>query len=149
MPAQGTRAREQGLKRYQVLVHTSIPLPGENKDRKTFLAEPGETVELTEEQAHNLLNLRVPVIRPEKEGSEPLPRLRGIDLSGRLRVPTIPQGDPNYDGPRPDPKDSSHIQFLQGVDPKGVPELNEPEPGSQNAIDLPPGTRITDGLTRE
>jgi hypothetical protein len=145
MPA-GTRAREQGLRKYQALTNISVPEPGENKDKRTFMVPRGGTVELTEDQAHNLMTQhRVPVIRSVAEGSEPMPIIRGMSLSGRLRVPAVPASDPNYDGPRPDPEGSSHIQVLQGV---GTPESSDPQPGTQNALDIPPGTRVTGGITQ-
>ena len=151
-PAQ-SQARSQGLKKYQALTNLSVPMPGENKDGRTFLVPRGEVVELTEEQAHNLARMPggKPAIRPVKEGSEPLPELTGRLLSGPIRRP--PQPAPGSDAARPDPPGSSHIAVYR--DP-GLPELNEPAPGSEasdlgvtDALDIAPGTgtNVEGGLT--
>jgi hypothetical protein len=141
--AKGTRSRTPGTRRYQALINLSIPWPGENKDKNTDLVAPGDIVELTEDQARNLLTRhRVPVIRAVDEGREPLPKLTGLDVSGRIRQPAPPANDEDT-GPRPDPAGSSRIQVLQevGATVEATDPGTEHQPAS--ALDLPPGTRVS------
>jgi hypothetical protein len=128
------------MAKYQALTNLSIPMPVAGEEKRTFLVPRGETVELTAEQAENLQrNHRVPVIRPAKEGSKPMPVLTGRSLSGRLMVP-VQKPPPGWTGARPDPAGSSQIIERQ------VPEMGDPQAGSESsdgdALDLPPGTRI-------
>lgn len=120
-------------KKYQALVNLSVPmpvLPGVADEKRTILVPPGETIELTEQQAHHFLHeLPRPAIRPVAEGSEPLPRITGRDLSGRAFGPPADA--------RRDPAGSSGVIVTE------IPEASEPQPGDEqgpdtDAVDLPP-----------
>lgn len=148
MPAQAAKTKvSEGRSRYQALTNISVPqrspetglLTGQND-----LVPAGETVELTEREAANLMatggktGRLVPAVRPLSQQDEALPRLLPRQLSGRLRTPVTPP--PGSDLPRPDPPGSSHLIVN---DP--TPESNEPSPGDeqapppvQDAMDIPP-----------
>jgi hypothetical protein len=135
----------EGRAKYQVLVHTSVPQrdPVTGKPTgQTDLVSPGETVELTEQEARHLMDTsprsghRVPLVRPAKDAKEPLQRVHPAHASGIMQRPA---------DARPDPAGSSHIQVQQ--DTERQPESNEPQPGSEgqlpsdliDALDIPPG----------
>jgi hypothetical protein len=143
-----------GKGRYQALTNLSIPqrtdagvLTGQND-----LVLKGETVELTEQEARNLMSTgqragrRYPAIRPASEENTELPRIHPRMLSGALRPPVTPA--PGTEGPRPDPAGASKIL----VQEPAIPESQDPMPGTeatggqetgavmQDAIDITPGT---------
>lgn len=147
MPASAAKTRvSEGRSTYQALTNISVPqrspetglLTGQND-----LIERGNTVELTEAEARNLMatggktGRLVPAVRPLSEKSDELPRLLPRQLSGRLRAPVTPP--PGSDLPRPDPPGSSHLIINDQS-----PEAHEPQPGdeqgaaSQDAMDIPP-----------
>ena len=128
--------------RYQAITFISHPRKGD-PNRETDLIYPGDTLDLTDEEAALYLPpRRVPaVIRASAEAGEPLPRLHPKQLSGVAVNPRTGRrvGQPGPpDGARPDPAGSSAVQVLE------PPEANEPQPDSQNqppaddAVDLPP-----------
>jgi hypothetical protein len=132
-------------KKFQALTNLSVPMPrmpGQPDDKRTFMVEPGEIVELTEEQARNFMRLRVPAIRPAAQSGDPLPRIAPAQLSGPLRKGLVnPPGD--FTGARADPPGASHIQVVSNV-----PEVSDPAPGSENVMsagpmDIKPGTGVT------
>lgn len=132
----------EARKKYQALTNLSVPmprLPGTPDDRRTFMVEPGEIVELTEEQARNLTRLRTPAIRPASQSGDPLPRIAPAQLSGPLRRGLVnPPGD--FTGARADPPGASHIQTIS------VPETSDPVPGTETVmgpVDIKPGTAVT------
>jgi hypothetical protein len=143
-------AVSEGRSKYQALTNISVPQPGSlMKDPRTgemisknTVVPAGETVELTETEAANLMRCggstgrMAPAVRPLSEKSAELPRLLPRHLSGRLRQPVTPP--PDSDMPRPDPPGSSHLIVN---DPN--PESNEPVPGAEQepvtgAMDIPP-----------
>lgn len=131
---------------------TNIVVPRRNdKDHGADLVPAGETVYLTEDEATLFLRCdpgkdgrRIPVIRRKDDGEaaergRPVPR----QLSGVLHAPPPPQ--PGTDGPRPDPPGSSTITYNEAA---RVPEMAEPQPGTENtsasvvdAMDIPPRGR--------
>jgi hypothetical protein len=142
---------------YQALVNLSVPRT-DDADRQTDLVTRGNTVILTDEQAAKFLPpvKPFPMIRRIKDQHEPLPRITGRHMSGPIRQPPVPQ--PGTADPRPDPAGSSVITEVKDDADQNppVPEMNEPAAGSENApvttqdaIDLPPGTRVTNGITRQ
>lgn len=128
---------------WQALVNISVPRPGD-PDKATDLVMAGNTVTLTDEQAAKFLppNKQVALIRKKAESGQPLPRITGRHLAGRLNGPPADV--------RPDPAGSSRvIKTEEAV----IPEMTEPGPGGEedklpDAIDLPPGTRVTGGISR-
>jgi hypothetical protein len=131
-------------KKYQALTNLSIPQrhPGtEVLTGQNDLVVTGDTVELTDEEARNLMatgpraGRQTPAIRPASEAKTELPRLHPRQLSGNMRAPVQPP--PDSDMPRPDPPGSSKVIIQE------PPESNEPAPGGEQlpvtgAIDLPP-----------
>lgn len=116
----------------------NISLPRANDPAKnTDLIMAGETFDATDKQVENLLRPKTGpprVARAAAGGNAVL--LQPRQTSGPVRGPA---GDA-----RPDPPGSSHIQVA-------IPEEHEPSIGSENvpevdALDLPPGTRITAGV---
>lgn len=104
--------------------------------RQTDLIMHGETFEAADRDVEALLRPKMGPPRIMKASDQAAaPTYRPRDLSGPLRGPE--------QGARPDPAGSSRVQVLQDI-----PELTEPSAGSENedAIDLPPGTRITAGV---
>jgi hypothetical protein len=151
----GRAPAKQG-KKYQALANLSVP---QANGERTDLVTPGNTVTLTDEEAAHFLGTcgdaehafrrQQPMVRLASEGSEPLPKLTGRELSGPIRRPPPPA--PGSDAARPDPPGSSHIAVYR--DP-GLPELNEPVPGSESglgpdALDIAPGggVNVEGGLT--
>jgi hypothetical protein len=140
---------------YEALACLSVPRRGDSKDRGTDLALPGDTVYLTPEEAAKFQRngprdgRRVPVIRKLSgpDGSrEPLPRLLPRHLSGGMFQPQAPP--PNTDLPRPDPEESSRVQYIQDgaapesagatpVDPAEMADVLR-SGANQDAVDLPP-----------
>ncbi|MGH3300580.1 MAG: hypothetical protein ACRDOK_02660 [Streptosporangiaceae bacterium] len=124
--------------KWQALGNISLPRKGDAA-HQTDLVMAGDTFEAAEADVKNLLHPRMgpPRIRKATEASEALPRLHPRTLSGLLLGPAV--------GARPDPPGSSHVQVAL------PPEASEPAIGSEgelevDAIDLPPGTRITAGV---
>lgn len=132
--------------KWQALDNLSVPRAND-PEHKTDLVVPGDTVDLTEEQASHYLGTcrcpphqqrrQYPSIRKAAEASKPMPQMPPRLRSGPLRGPASAIGE------RADPKGSSRI-----IEQK-VPEMDEPSPGSEsgdeNALDLPPGTRVAAG----
>jgi len=134
----------EARKKFQALINLSVPMPrmpGQPDDKRTFMVEPGEIVELTEEQARNFMRLRTPAIRPATQSGDPLPRIAPAQMSGPLRKGLVnPPGD--FTGARADPPGASHIQTIT------VPETADPSPGQENVMsqgpmDIKPGTGVT------
>lgn len=142
-----------GKSKYQALTNLSIPQRTDNGvlTGQNDLVITGDTVELTEQEARNLMatgprtGRRYPAIRPASEESNELPRLHPKMLSGLLRPPVTPP--PGTDGARPDPEGASRVIVQEPVPPEGF----EPVPGSEatggqavgvdpDAIDIKPGT---------
>jgi hypothetical protein len=138
---------------YEALIPLSVPRRGD-KDRQTDLVMPGDTVYLTEEEVRQFNRKghrdgrQVDVVRKISgpDGSrEPAPRVLPRAVSGRLFRPPPPP--PGSDAPRPDPKGSSAIQYLDdgnapevtgsvSAEPSEMDgQLREPPP---DAVDLPP-----------
>lgn len=104
---------------------------GDDKEKLADVIHKGETVTLTEEQAHGFLTRhRVPVIRPAADqGDGPAPGLRARDLFGRPPGPPV--------GARPDPPrdpDRAVLGYPLGAtqtgtdpDPRNAPEANDPK----------------------
>ena len=126
---------------YQALVNISHPRRGD-ANKETDLIEPGETFDLTDDEAARYLPpMRIPaVIRPAKESGEPMPelppmKLFGVAINQRTGKP-VGRPRPPADA-RPDPPGSSEVL---------VPEAAEPQPGDENAlpddaVDIPPAGR--------
>jgi hypothetical protein len=121
--------------KWQALDNISLPRKGD-ATHQTDLIMAGDTFEAAEADVRNLLHpsMGPPRIRKATEASEALPRLLPRSLSGPLRGPQA--------GARPDPQGSSHIQVAL------PPEATDPtsEGQGEDAMDLPPGTRITAGV---
>lgn len=132
---------------------TNIVVPRRNdKDHGADLVPAGETVYLTEDEAKLFLRCdpgkdgrRIPVIRRKDDGeaAERYARTVPRQLSGVLHAPPPPV--PGSDGPRPDPPGSSTITYNEAA---RVPEMAEPQPGTENtspgvvdAMDIPPRGR--------
>jgi hypothetical protein len=128
----------EGRSRYQVLVNTSVPQrdPVTGKPTgQTDLVPPGEIVELTEQEAHHLMDTgprsghRIPLIRPYNERNEPLKRVHPAHASGLQIGPSVDA--------RPDPAGSSRIQVMQDAPATGGgegPEGHEPQAGSEREL---------------
>lgn len=127
---------------WQAVTYISLPRRGD-PTHQTDLVAPGETLYLTPEEAQLLLRngardgRKIPVIRPKKEMSEPLPRILPRQVSGSLRAPPPPP--PGTDMPRPDPPGSSAVLIQEDAD---IPEAHEPEAGSER--ELPPDADAED-----
>lgn len=116
-----------GKRLWVALTHLSIGR--RNTDPKGELladiVHRGETVALTDEQAHGFLTRhRVPVIRPAKEQNDPAPAIRARDLFGeRPRAEAF--------GARPDPPGASTVTVNPDVpdpaDPRNAPEATDPQ----------------------
>jgi hypothetical protein len=149
MAGAGTATKvAEGRSRYQALTNISVPqrsqggvLTGQND-----LVLAGETVELTEDEARNLMAVggrtgrQHPAVRPAAQSSDPLPALLPRQLSGIVRRPVMPAADSS--APRPDPPGSSQVIIAtpEGSEPvAGSEELPGQEP--QGALDLPPRSR--------
>jgi hypothetical protein len=114
-------------KLYQALTHLSISRPSNDpKGVPTAdLVAKGDTVRLTDEQAHGFLHRhRVPVIRPAAEKDEDAPSIKARDLFGE-RSPA------QAFGARPDPPDASHVtvneEIADPTDPRNAPEAHDPQ----------------------
>jgi len=127
---------------YQALVNLSQPRKDNSKE--TDLIAPGETVDLTDEQAAQWLppHRAFAMIR-KAEGEQALPavlprQMFGIAINPRTGKLLGRPGPPAE--ARPDPPGSSTVQVQ-------IPEAAEPQPGSENepppqdAVDLPPRRR--------
>lgn len=133
----------EGRSTYQALTYVSVAQFKDGKPTgKNDLVKPGETCELTEQEAANLMAVggqtgrQHPAVRPYSRKVGDLPRLLPRQLSGRIRTPAPPP--PDSTEPRPDPPGSSHLIVN---DPN--PEANEPQLGDEQgqptgAMDLPP-----------
>jgi hypothetical protein len=137
----------EGRSSYQALTNISVPqrhdgtevLTGQND-----LVRAGETVELTEKEAANLMAVGPaagrmhPAIRPASEADQPLPRLLARQLSGPLRRPAEPP--PGSDLPRPDPEGSTKLIVPEDMPPQLGAEQNPDQamPWAQDAMDIPP-----------
>ncbi|HEY2638966.1 MAG TPA: hypothetical protein VGI66_03655 [Streptosporangiaceae bacterium] len=123
------------MAKWQALDNISLPRPGD-ATHQTDLVMRGETFDATDAQVKNLLHPKMgpPRIRKSTEASGAIPQLLPRAFSGPLRGPV---GDA-----RPDPVGSTTIQVAM------PPEAAEPAPGSEevDALDLPPGHRITAGV---
>jgi hypothetical protein len=148
---------------YVALINLSVPRRGD-KDHQSDLVYAGETVYLTEEEANrfnrkgNRDGRQVDVVQklsgPDGSHEEPA-RVPPRAVSGRLFQPATPQ--PGSDAPRPDPKGSSVIEY---VDYGNAPEASGAMTGdpsemadhlreaAPDAVDLPP-TRRTRARARE
>jgi hypothetical protein len=103
----------------------SRPVTDRGGERMADIVHKGETVALTEEQAHGFLHRhRVPVIRPAKEQNTPAPDIKARDLFGE-RAPA------QAFGARPDPADASKVIVNEAVpdpsDPRNAPEAHDPQ----------------------
>lgn len=135
-PAAGTDGPDQpapaeppktGKRLWVALTHLSIGR--RNTDPKGELladiVHKGETVALTDEQAHGFLHRhRVPVIRPAADQGDPAPAIRARDLFGeRPRAEAF--------GARADPPGASAVHVNEDVpdpaDPRRAPEANDPQ----------------------
>ena len=110
--------------RWTALTNLSIGRAfSKESDKAADIVHKGETVELTEDQAHGFLHRhKKPVIRPAKDSSEPDPKLTARDLFG-----TQPRAE--QFGARPDPAGSSKV-IESGADPEHAqkaPEGNDPQ----------------------
>lgn len=97
--------------------------PGSKEEKAADIVHRGETVTLTEEQAHGFLHRhRRPVIAPA-DSSEPGGPVLAKDLFGQ-RPPA------EAFGARPDPPGSSKVTVNEEVpdpaDPRNAPEANDP-----------------------
>jgi hypothetical protein len=127
-------------RKYEALMNLSVPQSAAGLDTgKNDLVAKGEIVSLTEAQARGFLDKVPPRIRLASESSQPMPNIRPRDLIGRAFGPLVDA--------RLDPAGSSALIVQERI----IPEANEPQIGSetedQDSIDLPPGTRISAGLT--
>ena len=101
---------------YEALTSISVGRP-KGDDPKADAADVvyrGEKVNLTEDEARNLLALPVPVIRPWTERSKTAPRVRPRDLFKAPRPPV---------GVRPDPPGSTKFEYVNPADPENHPEF--------------------------
>jgi len=119
----GTAAKADPKKaKWQALTHLSI-----GRNGQAGLAVPGEIVELTEEESAGFLDPgrhRIPVIRPESERDEPLPRISAARVFGAKGRPAPPPPEP---GAQPlDVKNESKVIKDPG-DPENAPEAHAPE----------------------
>jgi hypothetical protein len=113
--------------RYLALTNLSISrVWSKVEDKAADIIHRGETVELTEEQAHGFLNRhKRPVIRPATE-TDPPPRLNARDLFGKPPAPPFDvRPDPAAD---PDRTVLGHPLGVSTVDdyPSNAPEANDP-----------------------
>jgi hypothetical protein len=94
-------------------------------EKMADIIHKGETVTLTDEQAHGFLHRhRVPVIRPAADQNDPAPAIRARDLFGeRPRAEAF--------GARPDPAGASAVHVNEDVpdpaDPRNAPEATDPQ----------------------
>jgi hypothetical protein len=109
---------------WEALTNLSISR-GEDKDKSADIVHRGETVTLTDEQAHGFLHRhRRPVIRPAADQNEADPNLKAKDLFGQ-RPPA------EAFGARPDPPGSSKVtvndEVADPADPRNAPEAKDPK----------------------
>jgi hypothetical protein len=120
--AKPAEARPKG-RVFEALANLSISRPATDKggERMADIIHRGETVILTEEQAHGFLTRhRVPVIRPAKDQNDPAPAIRARDLFGeRPRAEQF--------GARPDPPGASRVEVTDPADPRNAPEATDPK----------------------
>lgn len=111
---------------WEALAHLSIgrTTTGKDSDKAADIVHAGETVMLTEEQAHGFLTRhKVPVIRPAKDQNDPAPAIRARDLFGAQGRPSAAQF-----GAREDPPGSSSVEVIADPsDPANHPEANDPQ----------------------
>ncbi len=145
------------MSKWQTLANLSVPQKG-NTEKQTDLVMAGETIEMTDAEAERINRRhRVPVLRPAKDQNLQMPGYVGRQgIVGRALYNTPPsaaasgmRGVPA----RPDPDGSSAIGTLildEVLEPAGTfsgqrrsPEMNEPQPGTEEsaALDLPPRRR--------
>jgi hypothetical protein len=119
------------MPRWQALMNISLPRK-DDKDKQSDLIPPGETFEADENRVQNLLHPKFgpPRIRKIEEQKQEMPQILPRHVSNRQFGPPVDA--------RPDPAKSSHVQVM-------VPELNEPQPDSEqraeaptDAVDIPP-----------
>lgn len=107
--------------KWEALTNLSVGRPGD-QGKQADVVHPGETVTLTEEQAHGFLtNHRVPVIRPADEAAEAHPTITARSLFGQR--PRAEQF-----GARPDPAGATKV-ITPGQDPgaaENAPEASDP-----------------------
>ena len=106
---------------WEALTNLSIGRGATDKERMADIVHKGETVALTEEQAHGFLHRhRVPVIRPAKDQNEPAPDITARALFG-------PQPTAQQFGVRADPPGASRV-IVNDPDHAGkAPEANDPK----------------------
>ena len=130
MPAAAVRDRadtappaEPKRAEYEALAPLSLGRPKSASDPKADAADivqRGETVWLTEDEAHGFLTRHgVPVIRPAKQQNQPAPRITARQVFGK--APRAEQF-----GARPDPKGASRVE-LNPAHPENHPEANDPQ----------------------
>lgn len=123
-----------GTRMWEALTHLSIGRSTSDPkgEKHADIVTKGETVALTDEQAHGFLTRhRVPVIRPASQQNQPRPAIRARDLFG-IRPPA------QAFGARPDPAGASAVTELPAAelpaagarpdpaDPRNAPEANDP-----------------------
>lgn len=111
---------------WEALTNLSIGRAGGDKaDKQADIVHRGETVTLTDEQAHSFLHgHRRPVIRPAADSDDAPPNLTAKDLFGQ-RPPA------EAFGARPDPAGSSKVtvndEVADPADPRNAPEAKDPK----------------------
>ena len=111
---------------WTALTNLSIGRTGGDKaDKQADIVHKGETVTLTDEQAHGFLHgHRRPVIQAASDSDDATPNVQAKDLFGQ-RPPA------EAFGARPDPPGSSKVtvndEVADPADPRNAPEAKDPK----------------------
>jgi hypothetical protein len=125
--AEAKPAAKPTTRLWLALANLSISRPATDKggEKMADIVHRGETVALTDEQAHGFLTRhRRPVIRPANDQNDPAPAIRAKDLFGeRPRAEAF--------GARPDPPGASTVTVNEDIpdpaDPRNAPEATDPQ----------------------